>query len=55
MKNLTLDLFLGDSFYGTLRIPDKWGNIFIPSVEELKAIVESRLPLLKNKNYIIKL
>ena len=26
MKNLTLDIFLNERFYGTLRIPNRWGG-----------------------------
>lgn len=42
-------------FFGTLRIPNRWGEIFHPTTEEFKSIIEARLPLLKNKNYKIKL
>lgn len=55
MKTLTLDIFLGEQFYGTLRIPDQWGGVFVPTVEELSGIVVERLPLLANKNFKIKI
>ena len=54
MKNLTLDIFLNERFYGTLRIPNRWGGVFVPTVEELSGIVAARLPLLTNKNFKIK-
>lgn len=29
MKYLTLDIFLGERFYGTLRVRNLWGGYFL--------------------------
>lgn len=55
MNKIALDIFLGEQFYGTLRIPDQWGGVFVPTVEELSGIVVERLPLLAKENFKIKL
>lgn len=49
---MTLDIFLDDRFYGTLRLKDKRGGVY--DQDEMVALIEERLPLLKNKNYKVK-
>ncbi len=56
MKYLTLDIFLGERFYGTLRVRNLWGGGIFPITEqEIASEVEKRLPFLKGKKYTISL
>lgn len=56
MKYLTLDIFLGERFYGTLRVRNLWGGGGFPITEqEIASEVEKRLPFLKGKKYTISL
>ena len=54
MKYLTLDIFLGERFYGTLRVRNLWG-VFPITEQEIASEVEKRLPFLKGKKYTISL
>ena len=49
---MIIDIFLNDRFYGALRIRDKREGAY--DEEEMAALIEERLPLLKNKNYKVK-
>ncbi len=55
MKHLTLDIFLGERFYGTLRVRNLWGGAFPITEQEIASEVEKRLPFLKGKKYTISL
>jgi len=55
MKYLTLDIFLGERFYGTLRVRNLWGVVFPITEQEIASEVEKRLPFLKGKKYTISL
>lgn len=53
MKHLTLDIFLGERFYGTLRVRNLWGGSI--TEQKIASEVEKRLPFLKGKKYTISL
>lgn len=55
MKHLTLDIFLGERFYGTLRVRNLWGGGIPITEQEIASEVEKRLPFLKGKKYTISL
>ena len=53
MKNLHLDIFVDDRFYGTMRMKNLWGGVFPLTEEEIRNEVERRLPSLKGKKYTV--
>lgn len=51
MKNLKLEIFLNERFYGALCIKKLYRGVI--TEEEIQREIETRLPLLKGKKYTV--
>lgn len=50
---MKIDIFLNQRFYGTIKV--NYPPLFILNTNEFREDIESRLPLLRNKNWKCKI